>query len=137
MSLKLYTLDEVSKHNKLEDCWIIIDDKVLDVTKFLTLHPAGKKIILDQGGKDATEQFWYFHSPSVLAKYEKLIIGRVEKPKKPLGPLQLEGSSGEGIPYGDIPAFQKWNSPYYRKTHFEFRERVRAFYKKEVEPFAE
>lgn len=31
---KLFTLAEVSKHNTKEDLWLIIHDKVYDVTKF-------------------------------------------------------------------------------------------------------
>lgn len=28
-----YTMEEVGKHNKEEDCWVVIDGEVLDVTK--------------------------------------------------------------------------------------------------------
>lgn len=28
-----YTMDEVAKHNKDSDCWVVIDGEVLDVTK--------------------------------------------------------------------------------------------------------
>ena len=30
---------EVSKHNTNEDCWIVIENNVYDVTKFLDSHP--------------------------------------------------------------------------------------------------
>merc|ERR1712194_314815 len=33
------SLDEVAKHATKEDCWVVIDGKVLDVTKFLPDHP--------------------------------------------------------------------------------------------------
>jgi cytochrome b involved in lipid metabolism len=43
--LKLYTLDEVKKHNKENDTWLVIENLVYDVSKFMALHPAGKGII--------------------------------------------------------------------------------------------
>lgn len=51
------TLDEVSKHNSEESCWLIIENKVYDVTKYIPKHPAPKRTILDYCGRDATEAF--------------------------------------------------------------------------------
>lgn len=31
----MYTKDEVIKHNKRSDCWIILNNKVYNVTEFL------------------------------------------------------------------------------------------------------
>ena len=36
--LPYYTLNEVKKHNKENDCWIIVKNKVYDVTPFLKYH---------------------------------------------------------------------------------------------------
>ena len=33
------TWQEVLEHNTSEDCWIVIDNNVYDVTKFLVQHP--------------------------------------------------------------------------------------------------
>lgn len=33
------TLSEVAKHNKRDDCWIIVEGLVYDVTKYIPLHP--------------------------------------------------------------------------------------------------
>jgi cytochrome b involved in lipid metabolism len=55
-----------------------VNHKVYDVTKFLKLHPGGKKILLGVGGQECTEQFNQFHNASVMAKYgPKFIIGEV------------------------------------------------------------
>jgi len=61
-TLGSYTADEVAKHNKDDDCWVIIEGKVLDVTKFLPDHPGGKKAILLYAGRDATEEFLMLHN---------------------------------------------------------------------------
>lgn len=34
MSLKQYTLEEVKAHNEEKDLWVIIRDKIYDLTKF-------------------------------------------------------------------------------------------------------
>ena len=49
-----YTIEEVSKHNKYDDCWIIIDNCVYDVTKYVEKHPGGANNLLKSAGKDAT-----------------------------------------------------------------------------------
>lgn len=49
--------DEVAMHNERDDCWIIIDGDVYDVTPVLDQHPGGDEVLLDLAGKDATENF--------------------------------------------------------------------------------
>lgn len=36
---RIYTLEEVAKHNKPEDAWIVVKGRIYDVTKFAALHP--------------------------------------------------------------------------------------------------
>merc|ERR1711871_495538 len=75
------TLEEVAKHNTKAGCWVVLDGKVLDVTKFLGEHPGGELAILTFAGKDATEEFNMIHPPDVVPKYAPdSVIGVVGQP---------------------------------------------------------
>ncbi|WVQ99149.1 hypothetical protein IAU59_006281 [Kwoniella sp. CBS 9459] len=63
---KLVSYDEVQKHASKDDCWVIIDGKIYDVTDFLDQHPGGAEIILANAGKDATKIFKPLHPPDAL-----------------------------------------------------------------------
>merc|ERR1712060_606216 len=63
------TLEEVAKHNTEQDCWVVVNGDVLDVTKFLPDHPGGVLAIVTFAGKDATEEFNMIHPPDVISKY--------------------------------------------------------------------
>lgn len=54
---KEYTIEEISKHNSIMDCWIIIDGYVFNVTGYAKSHPGGIKILLQYAGKDGTKAF--------------------------------------------------------------------------------
>jgi hypothetical protein len=63
---------------------------VYDVTKFLKLHPGGKKILLGVAGAECTEQFNQFHNATaVLAKYS---------PKLKIGEISGGGAAGSAAP---------------------------------------
>ncbi|KAJ5102696.1 hypothetical protein N7532_003225 [Penicillium argentinense] len=53
----MYTLQEVQKHNKPDDVWIVRHNKVYDVTKYMDDHPGGSSILIEVAGTDATEAF--------------------------------------------------------------------------------
>lgn len=48
---------ELAKHNKETDCWLLVSGKIYDVTNFIKLHPGGKRDILGNCGKEATQAF--------------------------------------------------------------------------------
>jgi cytochrome b involved in lipid metabolism len=76
---KVYSLQDVAKHNNEKDCWVVVNGEVLDVTHFLKDHPGGKKAILLFAGKDATEEFNMLHKPDVVSKYApETIIGTLK-----------------------------------------------------------
>ena len=53
----LYRRADVLMHAKASDCWVIIDNKVYNITRFLTSHPGGSEILMDYAGKDASGAF--------------------------------------------------------------------------------
>jgi len=77
---KVWTMEEVAKHNKKDDCWVVVNGQVLNTTKFLPDHPGGAKAILLYAGKDATEEFNMLHEPTVIEKYAPdTVIGKIKK----------------------------------------------------------
>lgn len=80
-TLQKYTREEVAKHNKYEDAWIIVKDKqsgehkVYDVSAYVDEHPGGPSI-LNNVGKDATEGFLGpQHPATVFVMVEDFLIG--------------------------------------------------------------
>ena len=51
-----FNLDQISQHNTTSDCWMAIEDKVYNVTNYVSSHP-GDEAILDGCGQDATSIF--------------------------------------------------------------------------------
>ncbi|XP_008793730.1 cytochrome b5-like [Phoenix dactylifera] len=76
---KVYTLEDVSKHNSNEDCWLIIGGKVYNVTKFLEDHPGGDEVLLSATGKDATDDFEDVgHSTTARAMMDEYYVGEID-----------------------------------------------------------
>ncbi|MFH0873891.1 MAG: cytochrome b5 domain-containing protein [Candidatus Komeilibacteria bacterium] len=47
----------IAKHNSAADCWLIIDNKVYDMTNYLVAHPGGVGTVISWCGADATQAF--------------------------------------------------------------------------------
>ncbi len=99
-----YSKEEIAKHNKDEDCWIILFDDIYDVSKFMKDHPGGKDSIMLFAGQDATEQFDLIHQDTVLKRYgPEMKIGKLKGAKtankltgnNTTNYLRLEGSEIE------------------------------------------
>ncbi|KAL6974865.1 hypothetical protein U1Q18_005551 [Sarracenia purpurea var. burkii] len=54
---RIFTLSQVAQHKSKEDCWFIINGRVLNVTAFLEEHPGGSEVLIESAGKDATKDF--------------------------------------------------------------------------------
>ncbi|KAJ6094866.1 hypothetical protein N7467_002379 [Penicillium canescens] len=63
---KLVSVQQVSNHKTPEDCWVVVDNQVWDVTDFLEEHPGGSTVILKYAGGDATKAYSEVHAPSVM-----------------------------------------------------------------------
>ncbi|KAK6120536.1 hypothetical protein DH2020_045731 [Rehmannia glutinosa] len=82
---KVHVFEEVAKHNKIKDCWLIIHGKVYDVTPFMDDHPGGDEVLLSATGKDATNDFEDVgHSDSSREMMEKYYIGEIDTATVPL-----------------------------------------------------
>jgi nitrate reductase (NAD(P)H) len=67
-----FTREEIEKHSKEDDCWIVIDGKVYDVTSVLEWHPGGKAAVLGHAGKLHQETSDDFSSIHDEYAYQKL-----------------------------------------------------------------
>ncbi|GFZ46231.1 hypothetical protein JCM24511_04478 [Saitozyma sp. JCM 24511] len=138
-NLKPLTKDEVAKHNKQGDLWIIIDSFVYDLSKFGAMHPGGLGVLLDEevAGQDATTVFYGLHRSEVLQKpqYARLRIGQIEG-EKPRIIVPQPGSISK-VPYGEptwlTPEFK---SPYYKDSHRALQKVMRKFVDEVITPDA-
>jgi len=76
VSVKYYTWTEITKHNALHDCWIVVEGKVYDVTQWVPKHPGGDLIRL-AAGREATALVYSYHPPTVFKVLCKYYIGEV------------------------------------------------------------
>jgi cytochrome b involved in lipid metabolism len=76
----VYSWAEVRKHNKKNDCWIVINNLVYNVTKFQNKHPGGSRLFHLYAGQDASEVFNAFHKEfEKVNKYSKMyLIGQID-----------------------------------------------------------
>lgn len=52
-----YSLAEVAKHAKQDDCWMAIDGQVYDFTAYVAQHPSQPGVFLAWCGKEATQAY--------------------------------------------------------------------------------
>jgi nitrate reductase (NAD(P)H) len=75
---KIYTLDEIKKHNTEEDVWIVVNNRVYDCTEYLELHPGGIDSITINAGADASEDFVAIHSAKATKMLDRYYIGDLD-----------------------------------------------------------
>lgn len=62
-----YTLAQVQTHNTNTDCWTTINNKVYNLTNFITSHPGGQSAISNLCGINGTTAFSNMHSGNSTA----------------------------------------------------------------------
>ncbi|KAF9095006.1 fatty acid alpha-hydroxylase [Mortierella sp. GBA35] len=76
---RVYTQQEVAKHTKADDCWLIHNNKVYNVSDFVADHPGGEEFILDHAGTDVTalmkDELEHLHSDGAYEMLDELLIG--------------------------------------------------------------
>lgn len=131
-SKEIFTIDQVSKHNNENDLWIIINDGVYDVTKFISLHPGGKFALLHVAGKDCTRDFYELHRDDVLKKYKRFRIGSIETKKKPKNPMF--DMLPKIVPYTESSSVFGLPTPYFTDSHLKFRKIIRKWLQDNIVP---
>eukprot|EP01065_Artemidia_motanka_P044078 TRINITY_DN6220_c0_g3_i2.p1 TRINITY_DN6220_c0_g3~~TRINITY_DN6220_c0_g3_i2.p1 ORF type:complete len:484 (+),score=166.57 TRINITY_DN6220_c0_g3_i2:110-1561(+) len=75
------TLDEVRQHNTAQDMWVIIGERVYDLSGFDS-HPGGRGILEQAAGRNVTDVFVVTHPPQVQAEKERFCVGTLDVPAK-------------------------------------------------------
>ena len=68
---KQFTKEEIEKHDKKDDCWIVVDNRVYDATSVLSWHPGGAAPIMMHAGAvhwETTEEYESLHDDYAYQK---------------------------------------------------------------------
>ncbi|KAL0242257.1 hypothetical protein I308_105886 [Cryptococcus tetragattii IND107] len=105
----LYTFETLAQHNTREELWMLLHDKVYDVTAFMDEHPGGDEVLLEEAGRDATEAFEDVgHSDEARDMLKKMYLGEFQGEKK--GKAK-KGSSSTGTSSSSSSGFPTWAIP--------------------------
>jgi len=73
----LLNIEEISKHNTANDCYLIVKGSVYSVATFIDKHSGGKQRILDMCGKEASTIFSAIHSNFAWNLLKDFYIGKI------------------------------------------------------------
>ena len=62
---RVYSTEDVKAHSDSDDCWMIINGRVYDVTSYINLHPGGHRALLNYAGRDGSANV-EFHSKKMM-----------------------------------------------------------------------
>ncbi|KAL6056339.1 Cytochrome b5 [Balamuthia mandrillaris] len=77
-SLRTFSREEVAKHNRPGDIWVIINRKVYNISLWANVHPGGLQVLIDHAGKDATVSWANAgHGYRARSLMKQFLIGQV------------------------------------------------------------
>ncbi|KAA8910047.1 cytochrome b5-like heme/steroid binding domain-containing protein [Sphaerosporella brunnea] len=99
---KVFTYEEVKEHNSKKDLYMVIHDKVYNVSSFVDEHPGGEEVLMDVGGVDATDSFEDVgHSDEARELLESLYVGKLKRTASDPVPKLSQSPSAPGTTSAD------------------------------------
>jgi len=105
MTADYMTSAYIGKHSTEADCWLIVNDKIYDVSDYIPFHPGGKKTIIPLCGQESTKAFtsrggtgkhssnaWTLLENYYVADLNSVIPGT----ERPISPVTGDPSTGTG-----------------------------------------
>lgn len=77
---RYFTEREVARHRTKDSCWVLLGNRVYDVTAFLRMHPGGEALILRRSGDDVSQAMEgppHRHSENARRWMEQYYIGEL------------------------------------------------------------
>lgn len=125
---RIYTIDEVKRHDKPDDLWMIIYNKVYNLTNFSKIHPGDVEVLFDCGGTDGTEAFEDVgHSDFAYQMLRPYLIGElpIEEHKK------YENIPEFAIPEINTPSKEEQNRGWLHKTRQKKSRRIKKQFRRQ------
>ncbi|KAL4623503.1 fatty acid 2-hydroxylase [Arapaima gigas] len=98
VSPRFFSPAEVARHRTKESCWVLLGERVYDVTGFLRMHPGGEALILRRSGTDIGAQLEgppHRHSENARRWMEHYYIGQ----------LDTDGDGGQETQVGAVQLY--------------------------------
>ena len=67
--MRKITMQEVERHNTPDDCWVVLNGNVYDLSIFQKEHPGGSEVITKHAGKDVSNLFNPVHPKDIIQRF--------------------------------------------------------------------